>query len=113
MPLPLNWYHLTGQLSDVSTASSYRFLVPRSGILRKVQTQLGGAISGADAVVTVSHNGSNLSPTITVANASSAEGDVDSADFFRNVTAGDRIEVATGGESTDTAELGITLTLSA
>ena len=113
MPLPLNWYHLQGQLADVSTSSSYRFHVPRSGILRKVETLLGGAITGSDSVVTVSHNGTNLSPTITVAVASSAEGDVDSAEFFRYVTAGDRIEVATGGQSSDTQELSITLTLSA
>jgi hypothetical protein len=112
MPLPLNWYHLNGQLADVSTSSSLRFLVPRSGFLRKVQTQLGGAITGSDSVVTVSRNGTNLAPTITVAVSSSAEGDVDSADFYQEVAAGDRIEVATGGQSTDTAELGITLTLS-
>lgn len=112
MPLPLNWYHLQGQLTDVSTSSSYRFHVPRAGYLRKVETLLGGAISGADSVITVSHNGSNLSPTITVANASSAEGDIDSGEYFHPVAAGDRIEVATGGQSSDTAELSITLTLS-
>lgn len=112
MPLPNNWYHLTGLLADVSTSSSYRFLVPRSGYLREVKTQLGGAITGSDSVITVSHNGTNLAPTITVAVASSAEGDIDSAAFYRQVAAGDRIEVATGGQSTDTAELGIVLTLS-
>lgn len=112
MALPSNWYHLNDMLADVSTASSVRFCVPRSGYLRKVETTLGGAISGADSVVTVSHNNTALSPTITIANASSAEGDRDSAEYFRGVAAGDWIEVATGGESTDTAQLGITLTLS-
>lgn len=112
MPIPLNWYHLSDMLADVSTSSSARFLVPRNGHLRKVETTLGGAISGADAIVTVSHNNSALSPTITVANASSAEGDRDSAEFYRPVSAGDWIEVATGGQSTDTAQLGIILTLS-
>lgn len=112
MPLPTNWYHLNDMLADVSTASSCRFVVPRAGYLRRVETTLGGAITGADSVVTVSHNNTALSPTITVANASSAEGDRDSADYFRPVAAGDWIEVATGGESTGTQQLGITLTLS-
>lgn len=112
MPLPLNWYHLSDVLADVSTASGSRFVVPRDGYLRKVETTLGGAITGADSVVTVSHNNTALSPTITVANASSAEGDRDSAEFYRPVKAGDWIEVATGGESTGTQQLGITLTLS-
>lgn len=113
MPLPNNWYVLNAMLADVSTASQVRFVVPVAGFLRKVETSLGGAISGADAVVTVSHNNTALTPTITVANASSAEGDRDSAEFYRGVAAGDWIEVASGGESTDTAELAIAVTLSA
>jgi hypothetical protein len=112
MPLPNNWYHLNAMLADVSTASSVRFVVPQAGFLRKVETTLGGAITGADSVVTVSHNNTALSPTITVANASSAEGDRDSAEYYRGVAAGDWIEVATGGESTGTQQLGITVTLS-
>lgn len=112
MPLPNNWYHLSEVLEDVSAASGVRFCVPQNGYLRKVETTLGGAISGADSVVTVSHNNSALSPTITIANASSAEGDRDSAEFFRPVSAGDWIEVTSGGQSSDTQQLGITITLS-
>lgn len=112
MPLPLNWYTLNGELADVSTASQLRFVARSDGYLRKVETTLGGAISGADAVVTVSVDNTALTPTITVANASSAEGDYDSAEFFYPVKKGSWIEVATGGESTDTAVLGINVTLS-
>jgi hypothetical protein len=112
MPLPTNWYHLNGTLADVSAASALRFTVPRTGYLRKVETHLGTAITGADAVVTVSVAGTNLAPTITIANASSAEGDYDSAEFFAPVTAGQRIEVTSDGASSTTAELAITLTLS-
>jgi hypothetical protein len=113
MPKPTNYYELTDTITDVSTASSVRFAVPHNGFLREVRTVLGGAISGADAVITVGHNGTALTPTITVANASSAEGDIDSVGFYRGVSKGDWIEVATGGESTDTAQLGVTVVLSA
>ena len=112
MAYPKNWYVLNDMLADVSTASSVRFRVPVAGYLRKVETTLGGAITGADSVVTVSHNNTALSPTITIANASSAEGDADSAEYFRAVAAGDWIEVATGGESTGTQQLGINVVLS-
>lgn len=111
MPAPLNEYYLADMLADVSTASSVRFCIPQNGYLRRVETTLGGAITGADSVVTVSLDNSALSPTITVANASSAEGDRDSADFNTPVRAGQWLEIATGGESTGTQQLGITVTL--
>ena len=112
MPLPTNWYHLNDMLADVSTASSVRFVVPRAGFLRKVETTLGAAITVADSVVTVRHNNTALSPTITITQSGSAEGDRDSAEYYRGVAAGDWIEVETDGGSTTTAQLGITLTLS-
>lgn len=112
MPRPLNWYSLSNMLADVSTASSVRFCVPEDGYLRKVETTLGAAITVANSTVTVSHNNTALSPTITVAFTSSAEGDHDEAEFFEPVSKGDWIEVATDGGSTTTAQLGITLTFS-
>lgn len=113
MPKPNNFYYLTDSLADVSTASSVRFNVPTSGFLRKVETVLGAAITGADSIVTVSHGTTALTPTITIANASSAEGDIDSAEFYQGVAAGDWIEVATDGASSTTATLAVTVTLSA
>lgn len=111
MPAPLNEYTLTGMLADVSTASSHRFCIPYNGYLRRVETTLGAAITGADSVVTVSLDNTALTPTITVANASSAEGDRDVADFNQPVRAGQWLEVVSGGESSTTAQLGITVTL--
>lgn len=113
MPQPSNFYQLTAELADVSTASSTRFVVPTAGFLRKVQTVLGAAITGADAVVTVSVNGTALTPTITITQSGSAEGDVDSAEFYHGVAAGSWIEIATDGASSTTAQLHITATLSA
>lgn len=112
MPLPLNWYSLNGELADVSTASQLRFVAPDNGYLRKVETVLAGAITGADSIITVSVNNTALSPTITVAYTSSAEGDYDVGEYFYPIKKGDNIEIATGGQSTDTAVLAVTLTLS-
>lgn len=112
MPLPTNWYTLNGELADVSTASQLRFVARSDGYLRKVETTLGAAITGADAVVTVSVDNTALTPTITIANASSAEGDYDSAEFFTPVKKGSWIEVASGGESSTTAVLAVNVTLS-
>lgn len=97
MPKPLGWYTLTATMADIGTASTIRFLVPENGYLRRVESTIAAAIATTDAVLTVSHNNSALTPTITVAFSGSAEGDYDSADFFRPVAKGDWIEVTTDG----------------
>lgn len=112
MPDPINWYTLNGELADVSTASQLRFTVPQDGYLRRVQTTIGAAITTADAIITVSHNNTALSPTITIATSGSAEGDHDFAEFYRVVKKGDWIEVASGGQSDTTSVCAITVTLS-
>jgi hypothetical protein len=112
MTLPLSWYSLSEQITDIGTADSKEFVVPSDGWLRKVETVLAGAITGADDVVTVSHNGSALSPTITIANSGSAAGDYDFAEFYRAVRKGDRITVANSGASTGPQKAGVTVTLS-
>jgi hypothetical protein len=112
MPDPLNFYTLNAQIADVGTASTVYFCVPRDGYLRSVETMLFGAITGADDVITVTVDGSAASPTITVANASSAAGDYDSANYFIPVKQGSRITIANSGASTGTAALAYTVTLS-
>ncbi len=112
MPDPVNYYYLTATIADVGTASTVYFTVPRPGYLRAVETTLWGAITGADDVITVTVDGTAASPTITVANASSAEGDYDSAQYMVPVSQGSRIKVANSGASTGTAVLSYTLTLS-
>lgn len=112
MPLPNNWYHLSGQLADVSAASQVNFVVPRAGFLRKVTTSLGAAITGANSTITVTVDGVAASPTITITQSGSAEGDIDSAEYYIGVREGAEIEVATDGASSTTAVLAISLTLS-
>ncbi len=112
MPLPKNWYVLDGSIADVSEVGVATFRVPTAGILRRVETILGAAITVADAIVTVKLNNVALSPTITIATVGSAIGTNDQADFYANVAAGDLITVASGGESTTAAALGINVILS-
>lgn len=112
MAQPFNWYNLAAEFTDIGTAETLTFVVPAPGFLRKVQTVLDAAITGSNETVTVSRNGSSLSPTITITQASSAAGDVDSAEFYIGVAEGDRITVATAGDSTGATGCAVTVTLS-
>jgi hypothetical protein len=106
MQFPLNWYTLSGEIADIGTATTKVFVAPSDGWLRKVCCVLNGAITAADDVSTA------LSPTITVANAGSAAGDYDFADYYYPVKQGSRITVANSGASTGTAIEAYTLVLS-
>lgn len=98
-------------ITDISTAQTLILpITPHSeGQLMRVTTCIGGAISGADSLVVISKNGAVLSGgTITIANTSSAAGDIDYADFGNVfVKSGDYLTFAGGGESTGTATCGI------
>ena len=111
-PQPLNTVSVQAFHADISTAASAYCVSPFRGRLIKVYSVIGAAITGADAVITVSHNNTALTPTITIANASSAEGDMDSGEYYRPVNAGDWIEVATDGASSTTSVCAITVSLS-
>lgn len=112
MVLPLNWYHLNGEFSDVATAETLVFVAPAAGFLRKVQVVLQGAITVADDTITVSVDGVALTPTIKLAYDGSAAGDVAVAEFLAPVKEGSRITVATAGASTGPQKAGVTLSLS-
>lgn len=90
---------------DVSTISSTAYLVaPIAGNIVKVQSVLKGAIATADAVLTTNIAGTPVtSGAITIANAGSAAGDVDSATptALNLVAVGDLITVITDGASTN------------
>lgn len=106
----LNDYFLTAEIADVSTAGQVYIPVPDDGKIIKVITALGGAITTADATVTVK-TAQGTAGTITVAFTSSAAGDVDTLEPTSNhaVLEGGTIEVETDGGSTGTAQLGITV----
>jgi len=111
----LDTKEISGELSDISTASSFRFPVTKetSGELIKVSTVLGGAIATADATITISNQANSIG-TITVAYSGSAEGDIDSlspSNTYRHLSEGDWIEIATDGASTNTINLGFILSI--
>lgn len=112
MPLPTNWYSLAAEYADVATAETLTFVVPTDGYLRKVETVLDAAITSADETITVSVDGSALSPTITIANSGSAAGTYDVAEFFAPVKKGSRVTVASAGDSTGAAGCAVTATFS-
>lgn len=112
MTLPLNWYSLAAEFADVATAETLTFVVPDNGWLRKVETVLDGAITASNETITVSINGSALSPTITITQSGSAAGDYDYAEFYKPVAKGDRVTVATAGNSTGATGCAVTATFS-
>lgn len=108
---------LTGEIADVSTASSVRIPIRpgMEGEVVEVSTVLGGAIATADATITVSKNNASMG-TITIANVGSAEGDTDTlvpltTDADRFLVTGDWLELTTDGLSTNTVPVGFTVTI--
>lgn len=103
---PLGWDTLTLPMADVAAVSSVRFIAPYDGTLREVSTMLSGALD-ADATLTVSHEGTNLAPTIVIATSGAAEGDVDTGLYNRPVAKGDLIKVTTDGGGSSTVPITI------
>lgn len=100
-----------GKISDISTAGQIYIPVPFAGTIKSVYTALNGAIATADATITVKTAGGTVG-TITVANAGSAAGDVDSLTASlanTSVAAGGTIEIETDGSSTNAVELDVTV----
>jgi len=106
--------YLTMFFDDLSTAKTLYLASPMAGVITNVQSVLQDAITGADAVLTVSIGGVNVSPaTITITQSGSAAGDVDSVapTSARTVAVGDTIEVATDGGDTAGTAAYITFTI--
>ena len=93
-------------MTDVSAPSSTYAACPVRGTLVRAYSVLGGAITGADCTWTVKVNSVACTGTATIANASSAAGDVDSVQLTGPATGvrqGDTIEFVSAGESSTTA----------
>ena len=101
---------LTARIEDVSTAGQVFILSPFAGTVLKVSSVLNGAITAADAVLTVKTAGGTAG-TITIANAGSAAEDIDTLTPSANntVLAGGLIEIETSGASTGT--IGVDLSI--
>ena len=102
--------YLLVDMTDISTASTVYLPSPVAGTITKIWTIINGAIATSDAVIT-----SNIGATpitngaVTVTQASSAAGDVDSATptAANAVIAGDNINFTTDGASTNTVRVTI------
>jgi len=113
----LNHIFLTGEITDVSTASSVRIPIAADmeGEVVEVRTVLGGAIGTAPAVITVAKNAASMG-TISITHTSSAEGDIDTlvpltSDADRFLVTGDYLKLTTSGASTNTIPAGFVVTI--
>lgn len=107
-----NVYAVNAYLADVSTAGQIYVVAPFGGEIVKAYSVLNGAIATADAVLTLKIGGTAVTGgTITIANASSAAGDVDSCTptAANSVTDGQAIEIETDGASTNTVPVMLTI----
>ncbi len=114
--VPLTHRFMTVEITDVSTADQ-RYVAPGfRGRITKAYSALSGAITGADATLTLKIGGTAVTDgTITITQSGSAAGDVDSCtpSAANTFQATDAIEVETDGGSTGTVEAVVTLELEA
>lgn len=108
-------YQVSTTLADVSAASSAYCVAGAAGVINKIYSRLGGAITGADSALTtaISTGGGAFTAITnggwTVAQSGSALNDIDSATptAANTVAAGDVLRVTTDGASSTTATLDV------
>jgi len=105
----------TADFDDISSADTK--LIPigpgLTGQLIQVRAVIAAAISGADDKLVVKKNATAIG-TVTIAYSGSSGGDqyyLDFADSQIYLSEGDRIALVNGGESSDTAACGVTVTI--
>lgn len=111
---PLHHKFFTVEIPDLSAATSSWVVPGFRGKIRKIHTVIDGAITTLDAGITVEIGGVAVTGgAITIANASSAAGDVDTAtpSALNTFTPGQPIEVICDGAATGTVKAVATLEL--
>ena len=101
----LNDYFLTVKMTDVSTSGSVFVTVPDGGTVIKIMSVIDGAIGTADAVITPSIGGTNITNgAITITQSGSGAGDVDTSEptAANSVVEGDSLKLTTNGASSNT-----------
>lgn len=107
-----NKYKQVVQFEDVSTADFILIPVTNTSTLTRVTTMLHTAITGADAILTVTNsNGPATVGNITITQSGSAEGDTDTLSPGSNSSfaAGTYLKIATDGASSTASKLTILL----
>ncbi len=102
---------LSGVIDNISTASQVYIPVPKEfdGTILQLVATLDGAISVADAVLTVKNSDGTTIGTLTVPYSGSAAGDTVTADLNGLCRPGEAIEVETNGGSTTAAKCYVTV----
>ena len=102
---------ITLTLTDVSTAETIYLPIPYAGTIVKVVTVLENAITTADATITVKNTAGLSMGTLTITQAGSAAGDVDTLEPASNNTVADDsyVTVETDGASNTAARLFVTI----
>lgn len=110
-----SYYAISHEIADVSTAETVYVPVPVTGTVVRMDTCLQGAITAADATVTLVQSDDSSMASVTIAQSGSAAGDVDTDTGITNasVTAGDYLKLATDGASSTAAKLLVTVTVQA
>ena len=111
--MKLNRWCGTGSIVDVSTpGSSFYIPSPVTGTIAYVETVLGGAITTLDSVLTIAI-GDTVITTLTIANSSSAAGDIDLAAISNGdggtVNRSSLVTIGTDGLSSTAAKLDVTV----
>lgn len=107
---PAGPVYLHAQIPDISTADFCYTPVPIAGTLTKIWSIIHGTIATSDVVLTTDIGTTAVTNgAITVANAGSAAGDVDSATptAANTLAAGDNLNTETDGASTNTVPVDI------
>jgi hypothetical protein len=110
----LNDYFLTAKVTDISTAGSTFVAVPDVGNIVKIYTSIKNAITTADAAITFEIGGTAVTNgAITVTQAGSAAGDVDSStpSAANRVEEGGSIEIISDGASATACEMIVTFVI--
>ena len=110
----LNDYFLTAKVTDISTAGSTLVAVPDVGNIVKIYTSIKNAITSADAAITFEIGGTAVTNgAITVTQAGSAAGDVDSStpSAANRVEEGGSIEIISDGASATACEMIVTFVI--
>lgn len=109
---PASRKFLTAYISDVSTAGQIYVAPGFRGKIIKATSALNGAITGANAGLTLKIDGTAVTGgTITIAQSGSAAGDIDtcSPTALATFTSAQAIEIETDGASTNAVAVTVTL----
>lgn len=108
---PLRDYFVTTRIDDISAAGQGYVAVPAKGTVVKIWSVIHNAITVDDAILTAKINGTAITDgALTITQASSAAGDVDTAtpSALNTVEAGDALEIETNAGSTTACACDVT-----